>query len=86
MRRIKNPKYGEYVLLSRWGDHDYHDPWYIGTLEGTRKYLDGTMGYKVHQCERWFPCCFRITWKEGAEWIGRFGNTNTTKVEDRARG
>lgn len=81
MRRIKNPKFGEYVMLTKWGDKDPHDPWYIGTLEGIMK-LERGMLYKVKQSERWFRYCFRITPEEGEEWIRLFGDKDkTTRIE-----
>lgn len=79
MRKIKNPKFGEYVLVSRWGDHDPYDPWQIGTLEGITKNKYGTF-YKVHQNDRWFPNCFRITAEEGQEYIRLFGDPKKTKI------
>lgn len=78
MRKVKNPKFGEYVLVCRWGDHDPHDPWYIGALHGITKSPEGKMGYKVHQCERWFQHCFRLTNEEGREWIELYGDKSKT--------
>jgi len=33
MRRIKIPKIGEYVLVTKWGDKDPYDPWYVGITD-----------------------------------------------------
>lgn len=30
MRKIKNPKIDEYVLITKYSDHDPCDPWALG--------------------------------------------------------
>lgn len=66
MRRIKNPKIGEYVLLTRWSDRGHYDPWELGFLKAFFVDSDGK-GYKIS--ERWYRNCFRLTKEEGHEWM-----------------
>ena len=68
MRKIKKPSIGEYVLVSRWSDHDPHDPWYIGFVNCILQYKYG-FRYKVNGSLREWPHVFRISKVEGAEWL-----------------
>jgi hypothetical protein len=60
MRRIKNPKFGEIVLLTHWGDADPHDSWVIGPLEAIME-NNNERYYRIKDNERWFGYCFRIS-------------------------
>ena len=73
MRKIKRPKIGEYVLLSRWSDKDMQDPWHIGNLVEVGEDTRG-MFYKVFdhdlQCpSNYYRHCHRLTVEEGREWL-----------------
>lgn len=74
MRKIKNPKIGEYVLLSRWSDHDVYDPFEIGFLTQIR-ITKQTTYYSIG--EREFKNCFRLTPKEGKEILSLARSLNT---------
>lgn len=63
VRRIKHPKLGEYVMLTRWGDKDPHDPWAIGFLTSI-EYTERGIYYRVRDFRRQFKNCFRITKEE----------------------
>jgi hypothetical protein len=66
MRKIKNPKIGQYVLLTRWGDKSMNDPWQVGILEEIRIFKDGKL-FKVENCDRYFKHCFNISIEEASE-------------------
>jgi len=68
MRKIKIVKIGDYVLVTRWRDKDPNDPWRVGYING---YGVDTLGnyYKVKDSEKYWRCVFRLTLKEGQEWI-----------------
>lgn len=72
MRKIKNPKPNEYVLITKYSDHDPYDPWALGwfTRKGDWK---GTTTYYIKDengNESTYPKyrhCFRLTLEEGRE-------------------
>ena len=66
MRKIKRPKIGDYVLLSRWCDHDPNDPWRVGFIDGITEDKNGIC-YRCEGSNRWLNHCFRITPEEGKE-------------------
>jgi len=76
MRKVKNPKIGEYVLVTHWCDKDMNDPWNVGYLnailvedrgDGPAKY------YRVEGSQRWFRHCWRISEEEGRERLEAIG-------------
>ena len=71
MRKIKRPHLGEYVLATRWGDHDPSDPWYVGFVAGILEHTQG-MRYMIDGSERQWHHVFRISKDEGAEWLKTF--------------
>jgi hypothetical protein len=82
MRKIKNPKLGEYVMLTKWADKDPKDPWRIGYLCAIEKRISkyGAEPKKYYQCfedKRWYRHCFRLTQEEGIEWISLYENKPT---------
>lgn len=64
LRRIKNPKDGEYVLLTKYSDRDVGDPWFLGfyagyqIIYGTKKYFGNYSDGKLYPIG--FNYCFRI--------------------------
>lgn len=67
MRKIKNPKIGEYLFCSRWCDADPQDPWCVGFVNrimidqrGTYVELKNDDGFV-----RWWPHFWRINKDEG---------------------
>jgi hypothetical protein len=78
MRESINPKIGDYVLVTKYSDHDPHDPWYIGTLFKISIYKN-FMTYTIWEDEkkREYQNCFRITAEEGESWITKYGNGRT---------
>lgn len=64
MRRIKNQKDGEYVLLTRYPDRDINDPWFLGfyagyqIINGEKFYFGAYNNGKLYT--RGFNYCFRI--------------------------
>ena len=71
MRKIKRPKLGEYVLVTRWGDKDPNDPWYVGFIVGVLDHNLG-MGYYVDGSNRQWKHVFRISKEEGVKWLKNF--------------
>ena len=71
MRKIKRPRLGEYVLATRWSDHDPHDPWYVGFVCGVLEFTQGIQ-YMVVGSNRQWRHVFRISKEEGDEWIKNF--------------
>lgn len=77
MRRIKNPKSGEYVLLTKFSDKDVCDPWFLGFF--SHKILIGnTVNYyakdnsgKISEYPR-YRYCHRLTAQEGKDWIDKY--------------
>jgi len=68
VRKIKHPKIGEYVLLTKWRDKDPEDPWCLTFLEYYFEAVDGFF-YKGEENERLYNHCFRLTKEEGHEWM-----------------
>jgi len=66
MRRIKCPAIGEYVLATRWRDHDPFDPWCLGFVKSVNK---NSMHYVVEGSGRQWCNVFRISKAEGARWF-----------------
>lgn len=71
MQKVKRPKLGEYVLVSRWRDLDPNDPWYVGILVGILDHVRG-MGYYVDGSNRQWQHAWRISKEEGVEWLKNF--------------
>ena len=65
MNKVKRPKIGEYVLLSKFSDKDLNDPWVIGILEQIRE-TEESIWYKT-DCLREFKYCWRLKKDEGLE-------------------
>jgi hypothetical protein len=58
MRNVKHVKLNDYVLLSRWRDKSFHDPWHVGFISE----------YGTDNRGKWYRCagstqCFRHCWK-----------------------
>jgi len=72
MRKIKRPKIGERVLLTRWHDKSLYDPWFIGFLCEVGENKRG-MFYRAETEEgeesRSFKHCWRISLEESVERI-----------------
>ena len=68
MRKVKHVKIGEYVLVSKYSDHDIEDPGYVGYI---REYGVDETGpyYRVHGSNRYWRNVFRISLIEGIERI-----------------
>jgi len=76
MKKIKRPKIGQYVLVSRWPDRDPRDPCSIGFVNGI---LEDHLGltYRVNVSDRWYPFVFKISKDEGIEWL----STNKDQIK-----
>jgi hypothetical protein len=68
MRKIKWPKIGQYVLVTKWSDKDPHDPWHISFVEAIIIRKDAVR-YKIQGSNREWNHCFRITAQEGDLWL-----------------
>lgn len=68
MRKIKWPKIGQYVLVTKYRDKDPYDPWYVDCITEVLKTKD-QIYYKVAGSGRLWKCCFKITLKEGQTWL-----------------
>jgi len=55
-----NVEIGDYVLVSRWGDHSYYDPWSVGILEEIKDFF-GRLGYRINGYNVYYPNCWKIT-------------------------
>ena len=66
MRKIKNVKINDYVLVSRWGDHKMEDPWHIGYISEYGQDASGLF-YRVKESDRYWRNVFRINEKEAEE-------------------
>jgi len=66
MRKIKRVKIDDYVLVSRWSDHDLNDPWFIGHIS---EYGVDNQGdyYKLKEDHRFWRNVFRISKEEADE-------------------
>lgn len=75
MKKAIDPKIGDYVLVTKYSDHDPHDAWFIGTLFKISIYKN-FITYTVLEDEkkREYKHCFNITQKEGSDWILMYGN------------
>jgi len=77
MRKIKNPKSNEYVLITKYSDHNPKDPWALGWFSRKAKWGDITTYYILDEngVESDYPKlrhCFRLTLEEGKEWMRLF--------------
>lgn len=79
MRKIKNPKIGEYVLLTKYSDKDFNDPAYIGLISEILITKNGKE-YKCEGSNRFFKHCFRITEPEGRELLADWGTNESEEV------
>lgn len=71
MRKIKWPKIGQYVMVTKYSDKDPQDPWYIGFIcEIT--YNKNEVLYKVNGSNRIWKNCFKITKEEGDDWLSLY--------------
>lgn len=71
MRKIKWPKIGQYVLVTRWQDKDPNDPWCVGYVtEITIR--EKTISYKVRGSKREWYHCWKISEMEGNWWLGSY--------------
>ena len=51
MRKIKNPKIDEYVLITKYSDHDPCDPWALGFFSRKDEWKGKTVRYEQRkQC------------------------------------
>ena len=66
MRKLKKPKIGQYVLVARWGDKSYYDPWRIGYIDSILIKEKETL-VTVKDCNRLWPHCWTITPDEATE-------------------
>jgi hypothetical protein len=72
MNKVKNPKLGDYVLLSRWSDKSIYDPWFIGYLTEIVNSENNGLSYRCRGSDRYFKHCWRIT-KDEANDRFRYG-------------
>lgn len=74
MRKIKNPKPNEYVLITKYSDHDPYDPWALGFFSRKGDWKGKTTYYikdengKESQYPK-YKHCFRLSLEEGREWM-----------------
>ena len=77
MRRIKNPKPNEYVLITKSSDHNPFSPWALGWF--TRKddwkgkttyYIKDENGNESTYPKNFY--CFRLTIDEGRDWMRKY--------------
>ena len=71
MRKIKRPKVGEYVLVSRYSDKDFNDPWYVGWISEVGEDKRG-MFYKCEGNDRPYRHCWRMTKQDGHDWFDSY--------------
>ncbi|MCR5319096.1 MAG: hypothetical protein K6E22_12790 [Treponema sp.] len=73
MRKIKNPRPGEYVLVTKYRKEDLGDPWAIGFFSYKKEWPNGKVTYHVNDGdgnEILYPSyyhCYRITKEEADE-------------------
>lgn len=73
MKKIKRPKIGEYVLVTRWNDKDPYDPWCIGFIKSIIE-TKTEVTYQVEGSNRYWKNVFRITREDGEKWLRLYGN------------
>lgn len=81
MRKIKNPKIDEYVLITKYSDHDPCDPWALGFFSRKDEWKGKTTYYvkDANGKESKYPKykhCFRLTFDEGKMWWYLYGQKN----------
>ena len=67
MRKIKRPKIGQYVLLTKYRDRDPLDPWVLGFVETILEDKTG-FSYRCKDSKRFLRVCFKLSFDEGSEW------------------
>lgn len=76
MRKIKRPKIGEYVLVSKYPDHDIFDPWGVGFITEITENEFGTRYMLKEFPKLRFKHCWRITKEEGQARVDLSKTTN----------
>lgn len=79
MRRIKNPKPGEYVLLTKFSDKDVCDPFFLGFYSHKRIIGDTVNYYATDNSGKLslypkYRYCHRLTAQEGKDFIEKYRN------------
>ncbi len=73
MKKIKNVKIGDCVLLSRWSDKDPRDPWTIGLICEYGEDKKG-MFYKIENVNRYFRHAWKLTIEESEELFSKYNS------------
>jgi len=68
MRKIKKPKIGEYVLVTKYSDKDPNDRWYVSTIESITTTISGTT-CRVDGSKLDWKHIYRISKEEGEAWL-----------------
>lgn len=76
MKKIKRPKIGDYVLVSRWRDKSPYDPWRVGFVRCVTECENG-ITCNVNDDKRSWSHIWRISREEGEEWLRMYGNGAT---------
>jgi len=76
MRKVKRVKIGDYVLVSRWPDHDPNDPWEVGFITEFGEDTTGTY-YRVK--DRYFRNVWKISPEEGKRICDEYPSLEITK-------
>lgn len=66
MQKVKHVKLNDYVLLSRWADKGFHDPWAVGFISEYGVDMRGRW-YRVGTTQHRYRHCWKITSAEGRQ-------------------
>jgi len=66
MRKVKHVEIGDYVLLARWRDKSFHDPWVVGHIVECGFDKTGPW-YRCEGSRRCFRNCWKISYEEGKQ-------------------
>jgi hypothetical protein len=66
VRRVKHVKLEDYVLLARWRDKSFQDPWEVGFIAEFGTDHTGQW-YRIQGSTRRYRHCWKISEEEGAQ-------------------
>jgi hypothetical protein len=73
MKRLLNPKKGQYVLVTKFRTLDPKAPWCISFIEDVIQ-IKERFYYKVKGSIKYWPYCFSLRLQEGQQWLKQYAS------------
>lgn len=71
MTKVKRVKIDDYVLITKYSDKDFTDPWNIGLISEFGEDKKGLF-YRVGESNRYYRHCWKVTKEEAEEILNNF--------------